>query len=66
MRINQLPKICWVNFNNSNAPLISGRATPRAAKHGIDDGNDESADEKAVAASMEWIMVRMDLLAYYK
>ena len=62
MRINQLPNIYWVNFNNWNAPLIAGRATPRAAKH----GNEESADEKAVAASMEWIMVHMDLLTYYK
>ena len=39
-----------------------GRATPRAAKH--DD--EESAVEETVAASVELIMVRMDLLAYYK
>jgi hypothetical protein len=35
-----------------------GRATPRAAKH--DD--EEPAVEEAVAASVEWIMVRLDLL----
>jgi hypothetical protein len=39
-----------------------GRATPRAAKH--DD--EESAVEETVAASVELIMVRMDLLVYYK
>ncbi len=37
----------------------------RAGRHLV-HGNEESAYEKAVAASMEWIMVRMDLLAYYK
>ncbi len=31
---------------------------PRATKHG--------ADEEAITASVEWIMVRMDLLAYCK
>ena len=38
------------------------RATPRAAKH--DD--EEPAVEETVTASVEWIMVHMDLLVYYK
>jgi hypothetical protein len=29
-------------------------------------GDEEPAVEKVVAASVEWIMVRMNLLAYYK
>ena len=37
--------------------------TPRAAtKH----GDEEPAVEEAVADSVEWIMVRLDLLAHYK
>jgi hypothetical protein len=38
----------------------AGRATPRAGTN-VDE---ESAVEEAFAASVEWIMVRMDLLAY--
>ena len=41
--------------------LRAGRP-PRAALH----GDEESAVEEAVAASVEWNMVRMDLLAYWK
>ena len=37
-------------------PLCAGRATPRAPNH-VDQG---PIVEKAVAASVEWIMVRMD------
>ena len=40
----------------------AGRTTPRANF----DGDDESAIEEAVAASVEWNMVRVDLLAYNK
>ena len=40
----------------------AGRTIPRAALH----GDEESAVEEAVAASVEWKMVRMDLLAYWK
>ena len=36
----------------------AGRMFPRATKHG--------ADEEAITASVEWIMVHMDLLAYCK
>ncbi len=35
--------------------------TPRALH-----GDEEAAIEKAVTASVEWNMVRMDLLAHYK
>ena len=50
-------------MNNFNAPLIAGRATPRAAAKYV---YEEPAVEEAVADSVEWIMVRLDLLAHYK
>jgi hypothetical protein len=49
-------------FQQFKVPLCAGRATPRATKH---VGEDLAAQE-AFAASVEWIMVRMNLLAYYK
>ena len=55
------------NIHNPHQVLMqqfnsAGRTTPRAALH----GDEESAVEEAVAASVEWNMVRMDLLAYWK
>jgi hypothetical protein len=44
-------------------PLCAGRITPRATAR---NGDEEPAVEEAVADALEWIMVRMDLLAYYK
>ena len=38
----------------------AGRTTPRAALH----GDERSVFEEAFAASVEWNMVRMDLLTY--
>ena len=40
----------------------AGRTTPRANF----DGDEESAVEEAVTAAVEWNMVLMDLLAYWK
>ena len=40
----------------------AGRTIPRAGLH----GDEESAAEEAVTAAVEWNMVRMDLLAYWK
>ena len=41
----------------------AGRATPRAPGNDVEGA---LAVEEAVAASVEWIMVRMDLVAHYK
>ena len=40
----------------------AGRTTLRAGLH----GDEESAVDEAVTAAMEWNMVRIDLLAYWK
>jgi hypothetical protein len=43
----------------------TGRVKPRAAANHVDEGTDWAVEE-AFASSVEWIMVRMDLLARYK
>ncbi len=56
--IHNLHKVTAKKLLSKCKNLVPGRMFPRATKHG--------ADEEAITASVEWIMVRMYLLAYCK